>query len=161
VEDKCTLCNQIHLNTLPPRIRNLLSSSVVDQFEICRLNHAETHIVPDGLSKNYPKNIDFDKLPDRIDNLFSELFDIVIRKTKSIYRDTAIKIYNELGNGARKPIVVMGRFEIFQVRLKILFLTLIKLSKVNFFASHNSAGSNFTKPKKKFLSIFTIRVVVF
>ncbi|CAG8785830.1 15442_t:CDS:2, partial [Racocetra fulgida] len=52
-------------------------------------------IVPDGLRKNYPKNIEFDQLPNRINKLFPQLFEIVTKKTKSTYRDLAMEVYNE------------------------------------------------------------------
>ncbi|KAF0336118.1 hypothetical protein F8M41_016625 [Gigaspora margarita] len=50
MKKQCLFCNEIHSNTLPPHMRHLSSSSsIVDQFEICRLHNAELHIVPDGL----------------------------------------------------------------------------------------------------------------
>lgn len=34
---------------------------------------SESNTVPEGLKKNYPINIGFDRLPERVENLISEL----------------------------------------------------------------------------------------
>ncbi|CAG8668136.1 6575_t:CDS:2, partial [Racocetra persica] len=58
--------SKIHSDELPTQLQKLqYSSNVVDQYEICRFYNSESVIVPDGLRKNYPKDIDFDQLPNR------------------------------------------------------------------------------------------------
>ncbi|CAG8605266.1 16862_t:CDS:2, partial [Dentiscutata erythropus] len=78
-----------------------------DQFEICWFHTAEATIVPDGLSKNYSKVIDFDQLPEHVKNLYPELWKIVTKKTESTFRNTAIE-----NRAARTPL--MEKFEKFQ-----------------------------------------------
>ncbi|CAG8641042.1 11244_t:CDS:2 [Acaulospora morrowiae] len=145
----CPYCNEILPTPLPPRIKAYLSSidsssdspghtpslsillnrstNVVDQFEFCRLHDAESNIVPDGLRKNYPLTIDFDNLPLRIQSMFSELKDVATGKKKSFFRDVAMEAYKELGKArARKPTILMGRFQKFQGS-SVIFSTLISL----------------------------------
>jgi hypothetical protein len=94
------------------------SLNIIDQFEFCRLHDAETRIVPEGLKKNYPINIDFNSLPKRVEKLIPELMLVIKQKRKSFYRDVALSAYQELGRArARKPTILMGRFQKFQVKV--------------------------------------------
>ncbi len=93
------------------------SLNVIDQFEFCRLHDAETRTVPEGLKKNYPIDIDFERLPERVENLVPELILVIKGKRKSLYRDFALNAYQEFGRArARKPTILMGRFQKFQVK---------------------------------------------
>ncbi|CAG8610773.1 8748_t:CDS:2, partial [Racocetra persica] len=104
----------IHSN-LPTKLQKLqYSSNIIDQYEICHFCQFESRIVPDGLSKNYPKNIRFDLLPNRINKFLSQLLEIVNKNRKSTFWDSALDVYNKAGhNGARKPTSVMARFQKF------------------------------------------------
>ncbi|CAG8845894.1 43268_t:CDS:2, partial [Gigaspora margarita] len=86
------------------------NENVIYQHEFCRLHDAEFHIIPDGQQKNYPLTIDFENLPSRVKDMFPELLNIAVGKTKSLFRDLAIDAYNTLGIGAKKPTALMGRF---------------------------------------------------
>ncbi|CAG8543442.1 21983_t:CDS:2 [Cetraspora pellucida] len=165
LKKKCPYCNEPLPDPLPPRIRAYLespsnipslssingpSSSIVDQFEFCRLHDAESHIVPDGLQKNYPLVIDFDTLPNRIEVLFPELLEVATGKTKSLFREIAMDAYNELGKArARKPTVVMGRFQKFlpgyygSKGSSVIFSTLVSL-----FIESKRLTLNMTKPQE-------------
>ncbi|CAG8819961.1 12998_t:CDS:1, partial [Racocetra fulgida] len=112
---QCPFCNMVFPNTLPPRIESYLathsgSSDVINQYEFCHLHDAEFRIVQNGRQKNYPLTIDFDNLPNRVKDMFPELLNIAVGKTKSLFRDLAIDVYNTLGRGAKKPTAVMERF---------------------------------------------------
>ena len=39
---------------------------MVEQFEFCRFHKGEQIVVPEGIRKGYPPNIDFTTLPERI-----------------------------------------------------------------------------------------------
>ena len=99
-------------------VLNQQSLNVIDQFEFCRLHNAETHIVPEGIKKNYPISIDFDCLPKRVEKLIPELMLVIKGKCKSLYREFALNAYQEFGRArARKPTILMGRFQKFQVKV--------------------------------------------
>ncbi|RIB02072.1 RTC4-like domain-containing protein [Gigaspora rosea] len=165
LKKKCPYCNETLPDPLPPRIRAYLespskmpsssliaghSSNIVDQFEFCRLHDAESHIVPDGLQKNYPLVIDFNILPNRIKTLFPELLEVATGKIKSLFRDLAMDAYNELGKArARKPTVVMGRFQKFlpgyygSKGSSVIFSTLVSL-----FIESKRLTLDMTKPQE-------------
>ncbi|CAG8508031.1 5959_t:CDS:2 [Dentiscutata erythropus] len=165
LKKKCPYCNETLPDPLPPRIRAYLespsktrllslntghSSNIVDQFEFCRLHDAESHIVPDGLQKNYPLVIDFNTLPNRIKVLFPELLEVATGKIKSLFRDLAMDAYNELGKArARKPTVVMGRFQKFlpgyygSKGSSVIFSTLVSL-----FIESKRLTLDMTKPQE-------------
>ncbi|CAG8505585.1 18701_t:CDS:2 [Racocetra persica] len=105
--NKCSLCSQNFLVPLPAHLQQLQTLNIVDQFEICQFHTAEATIVPDGLSKNYPKVIDFKQLPERVKNLYPELWMIITKKAESIFRNTAIE-----NQAARIPLI--EKFEKFQ-----------------------------------------------
>ncbi|RIA93583.1 RTC4-like domain-containing protein [Glomus cerebriforme] len=126
------------------------SLNVIDQFEFCRLHDAETHIVPEGLKKNYPINIDFDRLPKRVEELIPELILVIKGEIKSLYRDIALDVYQELGRArARKPTILMGRFQKFQPGYygskgaSIIFSSLVSL-----FMNTNVLTMDMTKPQE-------------
>jgi len=76
---------------------------------------AETQIIMIGLSKGYPRFIDFDRLSSRIFNFKTELLEIIRENITSYYREFAFSIHKELGKKVSLPMVYMNRFEIFQV----------------------------------------------
>lgn len=115
---------QDKLSDQKPSLSLLLQHSVnvIDLFEFCRLHEAEFNIVPEGLKKLYPMNIDFVSLPKRVAKLIPRLMLIIKGGKKSFYRDVALCAYQELGrNRARKSTILMGRFEIFLVKLLLIF----------------------------------------
>ena len=89
----------------------------VEQFEFCYLHLAESQIVPDGIiNKGYLLEIDFNTIPNRIENLKSDLLDIIKKKVKSFYRENVMRAYREVGKiKANTPMGIMSRFETFQV----------------------------------------------
>ncbi|CAI2180756.1 4049_t:CDS:2 [Funneliformis geosporum] len=173
---RCPYCNEDIPLPLPERIRAYLvkinpsardklsnqtqnispsfflqrSLNVIDQFEFCRLHNAESHIVPEGLEKNYPIKIDFERLPKRVKNLVPELMLIIKGKRKSLYRDVALSAYQEFGRArARKPTILMGRFQKFQPGYygskgaSIIFSSLVSL-----FMNTNILTMDMTKPQE-------------
>ena len=50
----------------------VLANTVIDQYEFCRIYHREGIIIPYGIKKGYPLNIDFINLSNRILNIKSE-----------------------------------------------------------------------------------------
>ena len=83
----------------------------MDKFKACLLHIHESNIVPQGISKGYPTQIDFDILPSRISGLFSTLKSIVNNETCSIYRDHAVEVVKNLGAvKASMPMFMMNRF---------------------------------------------------
>ena len=96
------------------------------------MHHAELKLVPLGLSKGYPEFIDFDQLPSRVKKFKKDLLDIINGNISSYYRDIAVSIYKEVGyNKAKAPMVLINRFEIFQVS-KCLFMLQSLLIIINF-----------------------------
>ncbi|CAG8474232.1 4807_t:CDS:2 [Funneliformis caledonium] len=173
---RCPFCNEAIPLPLPERIRAYLikinpsardklsdqtqnispssflqrSLNIIDQFEFCRLHDAESHIVPEGLKKNYPIKIDFERLPKRVKNLVPELMLIIKGKRKSLYRDVALCAYQEFGRArARKPTILMGRFQKFQPGYygskgaSIIFSSLVSL-----FMDTNILTMDMTKPQE-------------
>ena len=115
--------------TPSPSILLQHSLNIVDQFEFCRLHNGETHTVPEGLKKNYPIDIDFDRLPKRVEEIIPELMLIIKGEVKSLYRDIALNAYKELGRArARKPTILMGRFQKFQVKFFFIMIVLFGLN---------------------------------
>ncbi|GBC30359.2 hypothetical protein GLOIN_2v1606417 [Rhizophagus irregularis DAOM 181602=DAOM 197198] len=95
------------LSILLQRPRN-----VVEEFEFCRLHESEALIVPEGLKKNYPININFDILPKRVKKLIPELMLVIKGEINSSYRNIALNAYRKYGRArARKPTILMGRFQ--------------------------------------------------
>jgi hypothetical protein len=79
------------------------------------MHRAETQIIMIGLSKGYPRFIDFDRLSSCIFNFKTELLEIIRGNITSYYREFTFSIHKELGKKASLPMVYMNRFEIFQV----------------------------------------------
>ena len=80
----------------------------------------ETTVVPDGIQKGYPIEIDFNQLESRIVQIKDELLNIINKKIDSYYRDFAIEICNQVGQRkANTPMMIMGRFESLKVYIKI------------------------------------------
>ncbi|RIA86028.1 RTC4-like domain-containing protein [Glomus cerebriforme] len=76
------------------------------------MHYAETNIVPDALEAEYPQNINFEDLPNRVNNIKDDLLDIINGKPKSWFRNLALSIYYEVGpRKARSPMVLMGRID--------------------------------------------------
>jgi len=78
-------------------------------------HEAELIFGPEGVKKGYPTVIDFDRLPERIKKLEPKLLAIIEGKVRSQYRELSMDAYNEFGQKARTPMVLMGRFEELQV----------------------------------------------
>ena len=92
------------------------STNVVEQFEFCRFHKGEQIVVPEGIRKGYPLNIDFTILPERIHKFKEELHDICKKKSRSYYRDAIMKIYHDKGQKkAKSPMSVMAHCETVQV----------------------------------------------
>ncbi|KAL0095108.1 hypothetical protein F4703DRAFT_1727401 [Phycomyces blakesleeanus] len=86
--------------------------STREQYAFCRLHEIELVIKPQGRKENYPENINFDNLEQRILDFKDELDDVIFGIAQSSYRDTALKAYEDLGmNKARSTMAVMARFE--------------------------------------------------
>lgn len=80
------------------------------------MHYRELNIAPYGLSKGYPKYIDFNILPSRIIKLEKDLIEIINGNISSYYRNIAFSVYKEVGyNKAKAPMMLMNRCEVFQV----------------------------------------------
>jgi hypothetical protein len=113
------------LSILLQRPRN-----VVEEFEFCRLHESEALIVPEGLKKNYPININFDILPKRVKKLIPELMLVIKGEINSSYRNIALNAYRKYGRArARKPTILMGRFQ----KLQVILFIIISLSIYSMF----------------------------
>jgi hypothetical protein len=86
------------------------------------MHHAETNIVPLGVRAGYPLNIDFEAIPNRIEDMKEDLQNIIRGQLESWFRNLALSVYNEVGSRkATTPMVLMGRSEELRVRVfKIL-----------------------------------------
>lgn len=91
--------------------------SAVEQYGFCLFHDAELVIVPAGLAKGYPLNIDFDSLPERIKRLETPLKRIITGESQSEYKSLAERSYTQLGRRAATPAGLWGRFEQLQVNL--------------------------------------------
>jgi len=78
----------------------------------------ETTIIPDGIRKGYPMEINFELIESRIIQMKDELLNIIYKKTSSYFRDFAFEICNTLGQRkANTPMAIMGRFETLKIYL--------------------------------------------
>jgi hypothetical protein len=108
---------------LKKKINYFLNSIVSDntaiqQYEFCRIHYGEGKIIPHGIEKGYPLNVDFINLPDRILNMKPELFKIIKGLKYSEFRVNAVKRINQMGKSkANNPIMQMNYFESLQVSL--------------------------------------------
>jgi hypothetical protein len=118
----CPYCDEILPDILPEKIKdqlqNLQNKSITEKerWSFCMMHHGELNIVPHGLSKGYPKYIDFSVLSSRIIKFEKDLIEIINGNISSYYWDIASSIYKEVGsNKAKMPMMLMNRFEVFQV----------------------------------------------
>ncbi len=104
---------QISVSMLPQ-----LFKDVIDQHEFCWI-HNEELIIFEGLKKNYPININFNGLSDRVLKLVPKLNQIIEGKNQSYYKNEALSTYKKIGSSAqaRQPTFLINRFENFQVIL--------------------------------------------
>jgi len=73
-------------------------------------------IISDSIKKGYPKVIDFNSIPKRIENFSSELLDICKKKIRSFYRDNFMKAYHDKGKKKVNLLMsIMSQVESFQV----------------------------------------------
>jgi len=138
LQNLCPYCDEILPDILPEKIQKQLHDlqkkliTEEDRQSFCIMHHAELKLVPLGLSKGYPEFIDFDQLPSRVEKFKKDLLDIINGNISSYYRDIAMSIYKEVGyNKAKAPMVLINRFEIFQVS-KCLFMLQSLLIIINF-----------------------------
>ncbi|CAG8760984.1 35191_t:CDS:2, partial [Gigaspora margarita] len=134
----CPFCADLLPNPLPEKIHSLLrkianqngTPTSEDKLTFCEIHQAETTIVPDGIQKGYPMQIDFGSLETRIFQMKMELLDIINGKANSYYRDFALKICNEIGSRkASTPMALMARFEVLRVLVPETALRLISQDK--------------------------------
>ncbi|GBC05490.1 hypothetical protein RclHR1_06250012 [Rhizophagus clarus] len=110
-KDHCPFCETILPNLMSDRLRLAFESSKkgkLPPIEFCYIHNAELTIIPDGLEKNYPLDINFDELPDRIRNFKDNLEEIIEGTVRSYYRNFAIRYYKK--NGSRKSATSMGLY---------------------------------------------------
>ncbi|KAF7721809.1 hypothetical protein EC973_004102 [Apophysomyces ossiformis] len=101
-----------HSSIMARITRQKRNASNMEQYSFCRLHRIELLVKPAGREKNYPEQIDFEKIGSRIEKFKGQLLDVISGKTPSIYRDVALKAYEDLGrNRARSTMGVMARFE--------------------------------------------------
>jgi hypothetical protein len=94
-----------------------------DRYLFCEIHHAETSIVPDGIQKGYPMEINFELLEARIIQMKDDLLDIIYKRVYSYYRDFSLEICKEVGpRKAGTPMALMNRFE----ELRVSIYTFIK-----------------------------------
>ena len=87
------------------------------------MHHAELNFIPLGLSKGYPKYINFDELSSRVIKFKKELLDIINRNISSYYWNVALSIYQKAGyNKVKALMILMNRCEIFQVSNYLLYI---------------------------------------
>ncbi|CAG8502067.1 4098_t:CDS:2, partial [Diversispora eburnea] len=78
----------------------------------CEIHYMETTIVPDGIRKGYPMEINFELIESRIIQMKDELLNIIYKKTSSYFRNFVFEICNILGQiKANTPMAIMERFE--------------------------------------------------
>ena len=68
-----------------------------DHYSFCEIHYAKTTIVPDGIQKDYPMEINLESLETRIIQMKDKLCDIINKKTNSYYWDFAIEVCQEVG----------------------------------------------------------------
>ncbi|KAI8332992.1 RTC4-like domain-containing protein, partial [Blakeslea trispora] len=78
----------------------------------CKLHRIELVIKPEGIKKNYPQKIEFDRIERRIKQMQPELDKIIRNELSSEFRNIAEDAYRNMGvNKARSTMGVMTRFE--------------------------------------------------
>jgi hypothetical protein len=58
----------------------------------CEAHYAEKTIIPDGIQKGYPMEINFELLESRIIQMKNELLNVINKKVNSYYRDLSLEI---------------------------------------------------------------------
>jgi hypothetical protein len=84
--------------------------------------HGEEKLISNARDKNYPFEINFDILNERICKFKNELLNIIFRKTYSFYFNHANKVYNEIGQKASTPMVLMNRADILRVSYNLIII---------------------------------------
>ena len=92
--------------------RSLLA---VERYGFCIFHEGELEVVPAGLEKGYPAQIDFDFLPARIKNFEGSLKRIIKGKMTSYYKTLVGDSYKSLGRKAGTAMGLWSRFEALQV----------------------------------------------
>ena len=100
-----------------------------DRYSFCEIHYAEATIVPDGIQKGYPLEINFELLETRIIQMKDELINIIHKRVKSYYWDLSLEICKEIGSKkARTPMAIMNRFEV--LRVSNYFFLICKIYKI-------------------------------
>lgn len=87
--------------------------SYQEKEEFCKLHRLELVIKPEGIKKDYPREIDFSQIETRVKKLDGELKDVICKRIKSDYRDLAEDAYKEQGQvKARSVTSVLHRFTV-------------------------------------------------
>jgi hypothetical protein len=73
------------------------SLSIENAFEIHRIHDAEDTIIPDGICKGYPLNIDFDNVYRRVEKLIPKLKNLITKTETSYFLNTTLKDRREIG----------------------------------------------------------------
>ncbi|RIA96366.1 hypothetical protein C1645_733363 [Glomus cerebriforme] len=91
------------------------------------VHFAETTIVPDGIQKDYPMEINFELLESQIVQMKDELLDIVNKKVNSYYQNFSIEICQQVG--IRKAGTHLGIFTILHMRILMLIMSYFEILK--------------------------------
>lgn len=83
----------------------------ISAAEFCFIHFAEISVTSDGVANNYPSEINFEKLPDRIHKFKDNLLEIINGTADSYYRDRALKYYKKNGRKSASPVGLLDRFE--------------------------------------------------
>jgi len=113
--ERCPFCKIILPSSMSDKMKSaleLIKKGKISALEFCFIHFAEISVISDGVANNYPLEIDFDELPDRIHRFKDDLLEIINGTADSYYRDYALKYYKK--NGRRKsasPMGLLNRFE--------------------------------------------------
>ncbi|ORX62054.1 hypothetical protein DM01DRAFT_1331518 [Hesseltinella vesiculosa] len=84
----------------------------MDRSAFCQLHSLELELKPLAIENGWPLTIDFDKLPDRVLRLKTELDRVIFQLDPSDYLSLALDAYRVLGkNKARSTFGAIARFE--------------------------------------------------
>ncbi|ORY64734.1 hypothetical protein BCR35DRAFT_184746 [Leucosporidium creatinivorum] len=88
---------------------------VVQTASFCRLHEEEMVVIPKGIEKGWPTEIDWDGLPKRIDRQLSQhLSDIITGKTPSPFFEDAKKEWEAKGNKMKNLLSEYASFDVEQ-----------------------------------------------
>lgn len=90
----------------------------VESYAFCMFHKAELEIVPAGIEKGYPTEIDFGALPQRIAKFKQRLNSIIEGTTPSQYQELAETAYKFSRRMAATSMGLWSRFEHLQVIFK-------------------------------------------